>query len=155
MIFVQTWKQQTSPKYWYLHTNVYYVMSQISCISNLQTCFTSRTPYWPTFDLLARSFHSLRAGRWGRDFPHPSWPALGLTHPPIQWVPALFPAGKAAGAWRWPPTPSSAEVKERVELYLYSPSGSSWPLLGWTLLYLTHCSCYVNSDPTLPRQNTS
>jgi len=29
----------------------------------------------------------------------------------------------------------SAEVKERVELYLYSPSGPSWPVLGWTLLY--------------------
>jgi hypothetical protein len=24
--------------------------------------------------------------------------------------------GKATGAWRWPPTPSSAKVKERVEL---------------------------------------
>jgi hypothetical protein len=33
------------------------------------------------------------------------------------------------GAWSWPPTPSSAEVKERVELYPYSPSGPSWPLL--------------------------
>jgi hypothetical protein len=28
------------------------------------------------------------------------------------------------------PPPSSAEVKERVELYLYSPSGPSWPFLG-------------------------
>ena len=28
---------------------------------------------------------------------------------------------------------SSAEVKERVELYLYSPSGPSWPVLGWAL----------------------
>ena len=27
------------------------------------------------------------------------------------------------------PLPSSAEVKERVELYLYSPSGPSWPAL--------------------------
>jgi hypothetical protein len=31
------------------------------------------------------------------------------------------------------PPPSSAEVKERVELYLYSPSGPSWPVLGRTL----------------------
>jgi len=31
------------------------------------------------------------------------------------------------------PPPSSAEVKERVELYLYSPSGPSWPVLKWTL----------------------
>ena len=32
------------------------------------------------------------------------------------------------------PTPlSSAQVKERVELYLYSPSVPSWPVLGWTL----------------------
>jgi hypothetical protein len=29
--------------------------------------------------------------------------------------------------------PSSAEVKERVELYLYSPSGPLWRVLGWTL----------------------
>ena len=31
------------------------------------------------------------------------------------------------------PYPSRAEVQERVELYLYSPSGPSWPLLGRTL----------------------
>jgi hypothetical protein len=29
--------------------------------------------------------------------------------------------------------PSSAGVKERVELYLYSPSGPSWPVLGRSL----------------------
>jgi len=45
----------------------------------------------------------------------------------------LFPGGKVAGAWPWPPTPpSSAEVKEIAELYLYSFSGSSWLVLGWT-----------------------
>jgi len=60
---------------------------------------------------------------WGRDFPHPSGPSLGLTQPPVQRVPGLFHWGKAAEAWRWLPTPSSAEVKERVQLYLYHPLG--------------------------------
>jgi hypothetical protein len=34
-----------------------------------------------------------------RDFPHPFTPALRPSQSFIQWVPALFPAGKAAGAW--------------------------------------------------------
>ena len=58
--------------------------------------------------------------RWGRGFPHPSRQALGPNYLPVQWVPGLMPGG-----------PSSVEVKERAELYLYSLSGSSWPLLGW------------------------
>ena len=43
---------------------------------------------------------------------------------------------------KWPgryvnhPHPSSAEVKERVEPYLYSLSGSSWSVLGLTSPYL-------------------
>jgi len=28
------------------------------------------------------------------------------------------------------PPPSRAEVKEKVELYLYPPSGPLWPVLG-------------------------
>ena len=46
--------------------------------------------------------------------------------------------GKTARAWRWPPPPSSTEVKERVELYLYRHSGTSWPVLGRTLPWGFH-----------------
>jgi len=52
------------------------------------------------------------------------------------WVSGLFPWGKAAGAWRWKTIQSMAEVKERVELYLHSLFGNSWPLIGWTLPFL-------------------
>jgi len=45
----------------------------------------------------------------------------------------VFPGGKAAGKWRWPATPSSAEVKGRVDIYIYSLSGPLWPVLGKTL----------------------
>jgi hypothetical protein len=41
----------------------------------------------------------------------------------------VFPEGKAAGAWRWPQRTYSGQVKERVELYLYSTSGPSWPVM--------------------------
>ena len=70
-----------------------------------------------------------------RDFPHLSRPVLEQTQPPVHWVGGLFPGGKAVGAWRWPPTPSSAEVKERAQLYLYFYHR---PVLGWTLPL--HCT---------------
>jgi len=81
---------------------------------------------------------SLRAGRSGDRIPvearfsatvqtgpgaHPASCKMGT---------GSFPGVKRSGVWRWPPTPSSAGVKERVELYLYSTSGPSWPVIGWT-----------------------
>jgi hypothetical protein len=41
-------------------------------------------------------------------------PGRGVEHPPL----------------------SNAKVKERIELYLYSPSGSLWPVLGRSLCIL-------------------
>ena len=38
-------------------------------------------------------------------------------------------------------TPSSAEVKERVKLYLYFPSGTTWPVPGWNLPFLSAYTC--------------
>jgi hypothetical protein len=60
--------------------------------------------------------------RWWRGFPLLSRPSLGPAQPPIQWALGLF-GGKAIGVSRCPPTLSSAEVKERVGIYIYSPSG--------------------------------
>jgi len=44
-----------------------------------------------------------------------------------------FPGLKRSGRGVDHPHSSSAEVKERVELYLYSTSGPSWPVTGWHL----------------------
>jgi len=82
---------------------------------------------------------SLRAGRSGDQIP--VWGEIFRSRPDLPWGPPsllyngyrVSTGGKGARAWSWPRTPSSAEVKERVEVYLYSPSGPSWPVPGWTL----------------------
>ena len=56
--------------------------------------------------------------RWGRDFPQPSRPALGPTQPPIQGYRVSFPGVKRPGLGVDHPPSSSAEVKERVKLYV-------------------------------------
>jgi len=68
--------------------------------------------------------------RWARDFPHPSRPALRPTR--------VILRGKADGVCRWPPTPSSAEVKERVEQYLCFTSG---PVVEWSL-HVLNSTCW-------------
>jgi hypothetical protein len=70
-----------------------------------------------------------------RDFPHPSRLALRVTQPPKQWVPGSFSGVNRSGRGVDHPPPSITEVKERVELYLYSPSGPSWPVLGWLFTF--------------------
>ena len=59
--------------------------------------------------------------RWVRDFLHLSRLALRPTQHSIQWVPGLSRGKVRPGRDANPSLPSSAEVKNRVELYLYSP----------------------------------
>jgi hypothetical protein len=57
----------------------------------------------------------VRGSKPGRGlvFPDSFTPDLGPTLSPVQWVPGLFPGGKAAGAWRWPlPRPASRLNKD-------------------------------------------
>jgi len=44
-----------------------------------------------------------------------------------------FPEVKRPGRGVEHPRPSSAEVKEKVELYIYSLCGLSWPVVGQAL----------------------
>jgi len=68
--------------------------------------------------------------RWGRDSPHP----LRSAHPEFYTMgTGSFPGVKWPGRGVDHPPPSSAEVEERVELYICSPPGPSWPVLRWTL----------------------
>ena len=68
---------------------------------------------------------------WWGDFLHPSRLALRATKPAVQQVLGLFIWGlKWLGHGNDRPPPSSAKVKVTVQLYLYFPSGPSWPVLG-------------------------
>jgi hypothetical protein len=75
---------------------------------------------------------------------------------PVQTGPGAYPASCTMGTGSFPGVkrpgrgvdhtpPSSTEVKERVELYLYSHSGTSWPVLGRTLHLMSFCSLYLKS----------
>jgi hypothetical protein len=79
---------------------------------------------------------SLRAGRFGDRNPFRA--RFSAT---VQTGPGAHPASSTMGTGSVPgvkrpvrgvdhPPASRAEVKERVELYLYSTSGTSWPVIG-------------------------
>ena len=114
---------------WILCTLIYVrtdsVMKYARCITRTTIKYFRRLRY----DIGGPGIKS----RWRQNFPHPSRPALEA-HPAsytiLYWD---FPGGKEAKAGVDHPPPSSAEVTERVELQLYSPSGPSWPVVGCTL----------------------
>jgi len=55
---------------------------------------------------------------------------LSLTQNYTQWVPGLFPGVKRPGYGVERPPRSRPDVKERVELYIFTYSGPPWPVLG-------------------------
>jgi len=68
--------------------------------------------------------------RWGARFSAPVQTGSGA-HPASCTIDtASVPGEKRPGRGVDRPPPSSAEVKERVELYLYYPFGPSWPVIG-------------------------
>jgi len=78
---------------------------------------------------------SLRAGRSGDRIPvgsifrtRPDRP-WGSLSPPYNGH-RVFPGVNRPRRGVDHPLPSSAEVKKRVEIYLYSPFGPSWSILG-------------------------
>jgi len=70
------------------------------------------------------------ASWWERDFPHQS--GLAPEAHPASYTMGIgsFPGVKRPGQGVNHPPPSSAQVKERVELYLWASFGPSWPVLG-------------------------
>ena len=77
--------------------------------------------------------------RCGRDFPHPSRPALWPTRPPTQWAP-----GVKRPDHDHPPHLAQRLKKElsyTSDLYF---SWASWPVLGWTLLIALLFICLRN-----------
>jgi hypothetical protein len=96
------------------------------------------------------------ATRYGLDGPgiECRWGEIFRTRPDRPWGPpsllfdgyrVSFPGVKRPGLGVDYRPPSNAEVKERVELQLYSPSGPSWPVLGWPLPLL----CKIKQVPAV------
>ena len=114
----------------------HFILTLQQILNTLQaTTQNASQPYWlalSTATLYSADGRGIES-RWQQDIPDPSRPSLWPTQPPVQGAPPLLAARKAAGAWPWALTsPSSTEVKERAQLYVYSASEPSWPVLGWT-----------------------
>ena len=90
---------------------------------------------------IAQSIQRLATG-WTVRGSNPGVGKIFRARPGLPWSPSSplyngyrvsFPRVKRPGRGADHPPSSSAEVKENVQLYLYSPSGPSWQVLGWNL----------------------
>jgi hypothetical protein len=116
----------------------YAVFKFLDCWPYISTSYTM--VHGERFSVFRVSRHSdsPRAGRSGDQIP------VGARFSSPVHSPGAHPASYTVGTGSFSrlkqpgcgvdhPAPASAEVKERVELYLYSTSGPSWPVLGWPL----------------------
>jgi hypothetical protein len=68
--------------------------------------------------------------RWGARLSAPFQTDLGAHPASYTMGTGFFPGVKRPGCGVDHLPPFTAEIKEGIELYLYSPSGSSWSVLG-------------------------
>ena len=66
----------------------------------------------------------------GRDFSTPTQASPGVHTASYTKGIGSFPSVKQPRHGVDHPSPFSTEVKEKAQLYIYSPSGPSWPVMG-------------------------
>jgi hypothetical protein len=74
--------------------------------------------------------------QWGVSFSLPIQRGAGTHSASYAMGTGSIPGVKWSGRGVDHPTPTSAKVKERVKLWIYSTSVHSWPVLGWPLPFL-------------------
>ena len=138
--------------------NTFYTCKQYwRFIINELLCFTLFVVFFYIF-IVGRDSSVGIATRYGLDGPgiEARWGARFSVH--VQTGPGAHPASYTMGTESFlgvkrpgrgvdHPPPSSADVKESVQLYPYSPSGPSWSVLGWALslhLYAYFLYCTVS-----------
>jgi hypothetical protein len=92
--------------------------------------------------------------RWARGFPHPSRLVLTLSLPyNVYWISFSGVSRLGYGVEHQPPP--IAEVKERKELYLYSPFVPSWPVIRWASPFtFTYLPYIINVQRMIPFLNS-
>ena len=120
--------------------SVIYLSVLWTCLHNSVCLLSIRTDIVCRPGLLSRYSDSLLDRRSGDRIPVGGGGEILSSCPDRPWGPPSplydgyrisFPGVKRPGRGfdHWPP--SSAEVKERVQLHLYSSFGPSWPVIGW------------------------
>ena len=119
---VQTHPQASTHTNTHTHTHIYiYISTGLDSVIGIATLCVLDCP---------------RIKFWWNFFSTPAHPVLGHTQPRIRWIPGH------PGMWGRPAFPSIAEVKESVELYLYSSSGPCF----LSYVHLTFYLIYINFD---------